>query len=395
MSVELSVLEAAAGDFLRQADPELIDARRLSALIDGLQGKLCQVVAAAQRRGEHLLSGQSACSWVASECQMSKSAAADRLCVGEELRHLPRIAEALSSGEIGYQAAAVICHLSQQVGEKREYIEEEDWIGFARRFAIKELRYLSSEARIRWDCEGFERESEESFERRSLDLSETQGGMFRLDGWLDPAGGAALKTAIDALARPLGGDEGRSPRQRRADALVEMAHHALDQGTLPRRHGMRPHLSVNTTIEGLKGELGAAASTLQNGMPISRQTVQRLACDASLHRVLKADSLVVDVGRAWRSAQPAQWRALRARYRSCAWPGCDRPLGWTHAHHLEFWARGGATDLPKLLPLCFHHHRLVHEGGWQVVQAGQGYRFVPPDRPALTKRRWGERRWAA
>ena len=88
---------------------------------------------------------------------MSRTAAADRLCVGEQLGHLPRIAAALSSGQIGYQATAVICHLSEQVGEKREYIDQEHWIDYARRFSIKDLRYLTYKAREVWDAEGFER----------------------------------------------------------------------------------------------------------------------------------------------------------------------------------------------------------------------------------------------
>src|SRR5207249_9572146 len=141
---------------------------------------------------------------------------------------------------------------------------------------------------------------------------------------------------------PLGTADHMTAKQRRADALVEMAQHAMDEGKLPRRNGARPHISVNTTIEGLKGELGEAASQLGNGMPISSKTVQRLACDGTLHRVLKAESMVIDVGRAKRTAQPAQWRALKARHKTCAGPGCDRPIGWTHAHHIEFWAAGGA-----------------------------------------------------
>src|SRR5438105_12985070 len=126
----------------------------------------------------------------------------------------------------------------------------------------------------------------------------------------------------------------------------------MDEGMLPRRNGARPHISVHTTVESLKGELGAAASHLQNGMPISNKTVQRLACDGTLHRVLKADSMVIDVGRARRTAQPAHWRGLKARHKTYAWPGCDRPIGWTYAHHVEFWAEGGQTNLRKMGPLC-------------------------------------------
>ena len=387
-------LLAAVREF-EDEDDDFIDPRALSSVVDRLQAKLCRVVDAAKKRGDHLRAGKSPCSWVASECQMSKTSAADRLCVGEQLRNLPRIAQALSSGEIGYQAASVICHLSEQVGEKRRYIEEEDWIRFAQRFSIKDLRYLTYEARVRWDCEGFEREAEQNFDLRSLDISETTGGMYRLDAWLDPVGGAALKAAIESLSGPLGADDGRTPKQRRADAIVEMAHHAMDRGTLPRRHGARPHIALHTTIEGLKGELGATASHLQNGMPISNKTVQRLACDGALHRVLKADSMVVDVGRAKRTAQPAHWRAMRARHKTCAAPGCDRPLNWTYAHHVDFWQEGGQTNLRKMLPLCFYHHRQVHEGGWQVILAGDRVEFIPPETPAITRRRWGERRWAA
>jgi Domain of unknown function (DUF222)/HNH endonuclease len=204
-----------------------------------------------------------------------------------------------------------------------------------------------------------------------------------------------VKRAIDSLATPLGAEDTRRPKQRRADALTELSHHVLDSGRLPARNGARPHVAVHTTIEGLKGELGAPASELSGGTPISSKTVQRLACDGVLHRVLKADSMVVDVGRARRTAQPAQWRALKARHQTCAWPGCDRPASWTQAHHIELWKEGGKTDLDKMIPLCYHHHRLVHEGGWQVVMAGKSLQFIAPDRPVMIRRRWGERRWAA
>src|SRR2546430_11303269 len=140
---------------------------------------------------------------------------------------------------------------------------------------------------------------------------------------------------------PWVGMTGVSPKQRRADAVVELAQQAMDQGRLPARHGVRPHLSVHTTIEGLKGELGAPASQLQEGTPISSKTVQRLACDGTLHRVLKADSMVIDVGRAKRTAQPAQWRGLKAPHSTCAWPGCDRPIGWTYAPPVAFSAHRG------------------------------------------------------
>jgi hypothetical protein len=219
--------------------------------------------------------------------------------------------------------------------------------------------------------------------------------MFHISGVLDREAGAALKSAIDGVSKRRGQDDSRTPKQRRVDALTEIVHHAMDEGKLPQHNGVRPHVTVTTTLEGLKGELGAAASELEPGIAISSKTVQRLACDGTLSRVLKADSLPIDVGRATRAISPAQRRALKAHYRGCCGPGCDRPINWTTPHHIEFWSRGGPTDLPKLLPLCYYHHRLVHEGGWQVVKVGEEVRFIPPDRVSARRVRGPGIRWAA
>ncbi len=374
-------------------DSEL-DPGELSSFIDALQGKLCRVVAAGAQRGEPASAGKSAVSWVADSCQMSRTSAADRLCVGAQLRFLPQVEQALRSGRIGYQAASVVCHLSEQLGEKRDHIDEERWVEWGGRFSIKDLRHLAARARYAWDPEGFDKNTEEDYEQCYLHLS-PMGRMYRLDGVLDAEGGAALRAAIDALARPLGAADSRLPKQRRADAVVELAYRALDGGTLPRRSGVRPHVAVVTTIAGLKGELGAAASELQDGTPISSKTVQRLACDGTLSRMLTADSMVVDVGRATRVVSGPQRRGVNARYRTCCGPGCDRHVGMTSVHHLEFWARGGPNNLRQLVPLCYFHHRLVHEGGWRVVKSGEAIRWIPPDRELIRRNRAPGRGWAA
>jgi Domain of unknown function (DUF222) len=380
---ELENLEAALADFESNGDLDFVDVDRLSRVANRVQGLLSRAVSRATARGDHLIEGMSACSWVARRCQMSKNAAADRLCVGAQLEKLPRIAAALSTGEIGYHAASIVCHLQERIGEVGYRVDEEEWVRMGREWPLKALL---AEAASTWhglDPAGFNGKVEEAHERRQLFVSPC-GDMVRVDGWLEVSAGMLVKTAIEELSAPLGEHDRRTPPQRRADAMIELV-----------ERGVRVQVAVHTTIEGLKGELGAAASQLQDGTPISSKTVQRLACDGVLHRVLKADSMVIDVGRAKRTAQPAQWRGLKARYRTCAWAGCDRPIGWTQAHHIDFWEKGGQTNLRKMIPLCHYHHRLVHEGGWQIVQAGHRLECIPPDRPMLTRRRWGERNRAA
>ncbi len=390
---DLEKLESAVGAFELEAD-DFVDPRRLAVVIDRLQAKLCRVLHRGRKRGDNLLTGMSPCGWAATTCAISPTAASDRLCVGEQLEAMPKVAAALSSGEIGYQATSVICHLQKHASEIEARIDEEMWIDNARRFSLHDLSDIAARTWHAIDPEGFCEAAEENFERRQLFISRS-GGMFRLDGWLDAEGGAAVKTAIDSLSKRLGVDDPRTPRQRRADALTELTHHALRAGTMPQRNRVRPHITVNTTLEGLKGELGAEASELLPGMPISSRSVQRLACDGVLSRVLKADSQVIDVGKATPYASPAQWRALKARHRTCAFPGCDRPVSLTSPHHIEFRSRGGTSRLANFLPLCYYHHRLVHEGGWQVVKAGEGCKFIPPDRVMVRRARGPDLRWAA
>ena len=389
MPPELQRIQAAIAALDDTVEPG--DLRRL---IDSMERKFCELVDAAARRGDHLLHGCSATSWVAETCRMSKHAAADRLCVGEQLRSLPRVAEALEGGRIGYQAAAIVCHLGDQLGPKRDHIDEEHWIGFAERFSVKDLRYLTYQARQAWDPDGFDMAGEEDNECRFLDLSPL-GRMYRLDGMLDAEGGAALVAAIQALAHPLGSADSRRPRQRRADALVELAHHAMSSAAVPKRGGVRPHIAVTATAGALMGEVGAVSPQLHDGMPISTRTLQRLACDSTLCRVLKADSTVIDVGRATRSISGSQRRALNATHRTCCGPGCDRPVGMTSVHHVEFWGQGGESNLRNLVPLCYFHHRLVHEGEWQVVKSSDSIQWIPPERHLHRRTRAPGRYWAA
>ena len=49
-------------------------------------------------------------------------------------------------------------------------------------------------------------------------------------------------------------------------------------------------------------------------------------------------------------------------------------------HHIHHWADGGETCLENLVLLCRHHHRLVHEGGFQVNAVNdQSFEFRRPD----------------
>src|SRR5947208_16478264 len=129
MSGDFERLKAAVRDFQANADLDFVDPKELSSLVDSLQGTLCTALNLARKRGEHLLAGQTPCSWAAQTCGLTPNAASDRLCVGKHLEAMPRVAEALASGEIGYQATWGSCHSREKLREDlRQRCAEGQWI---------------------------------------------------------------------------------------------------------------------------------------------------------------------------------------------------------------------------------------------------------------------------
>jgi len=56
------------------------------------------------------------------------------------------------------------------------------------------------------------------------------------------------------------------------------------------------------------------------------------------------------------------------------------------AHHVRHWADGGETSPANTMLLCSGHHRLVHEGGYEIRKnhGGRWY-FMLPDGRAIPR----------
>jgi hypothetical protein len=228
--------------------------------------------------------------------------------------------------------------------------------------------------------------------------------MVAIDGLLEPEAGQILLTALDPLARPTTAEDQRSGAQRRADALTELARRSLEGGRLPNSGGVRPQVTVTVELASLLGHPDLPGADGEWVEPLPTETARRLACDATVTRVLVtrqpthdpdhgghhptreggaagdlaarlraavalppalggAPTQPLEVGRATRVVSATQGTALAVRDGGCVFPGCDRPLAWCEAHHLRHWLHGGATDLANLVLLCRAHHRAVHDGG--------------------------------
>ena len=156
-----------------------------------------------------------------------------------------------------------------------------------------------------------------------------------------------------------------------------MCRFVLDHGDVPHTGGQRPHVNVLVRLEDLENRARAAA--LDFAGPVSPQSLRMLCCDASVVPiVLNGAGQPLDVGRATRTIPDGLRRAVAARDRGCAHPGCDRPPAWCEVHHLTAWEHGGDTTLANLAMLCRVHHRQIHSTEW-ICRIRDGLpEFIPP-----------------
>ena len=316
----------------------------------------------------------SAQAWLRWKCRLSGSEASERVQVARKLPELDITATALAEGTISYRHAALISRTASELGDKWETNAEDILVTAAKELDPGRLRFAIGHLKHYLAPDGVLNEANENYERRSLHLSQTLDGLFRLDGQFDSEGGAALKTALDSLMTPPAADDKRSASQRRADALVELARQQMDAGTLPRVGGQKPHLLVSVEMPTLMKEPGSRAAELEWAQPIPAETARRIACDCTLTPVIDGEA-----HGSGRVVPGWMRRQLVSRDRGCRFEGCDIPAAWTDAHHIRHWADGGPTKLWNLILLCRRHHRMVHEGGWSLVGVGDNVlQAVPP-----------------
>ena len=131
----------------------------------------------------------------------------------------------------------------------------------------------------------------------------------------------------------------------------------------------------------------ADAQLLASAAGISRETLQRICCDAQLNvSTLDATGNILNQGRAVREPNLPQRRAVRVRDKHCVFPGCDVPAHRCQVHHVHYWGHGGCTDLCNLALVCLFHHQLIHEHHWTLGAApptpdhpAGGWRAIHPD----------------
>lgn len=332
--------------------------------INRLEASAAGLLAEIHRRSAFEAYGYlSTIAYVADRTGDSHQAAAGRVRTARALESMPGTAEAFAEGDI--DPARVRRLIRAQESAPDAFLEEE-------RLLVEKARDLDAQGfatdveiwRLTAAPTATENEERERFNRRRLSITNTFDGMIHLDADLDPVSGETVVAAIQSLAGPANrdGDDGRTPAQRRADALHELCRNHLDSGTAPIVGGQKPHLNVIVDVDTLHEGI-RTRSEIGQGRVIGMNTMEFFACDSDVCRVvMDGPSRLLDMGRSVRTATSAQLKALALRDGGCVIPGCGRPPSWCDAHHKIPWVEGGLTDVCDMCLLCRPHHLAVHMG---------------------------------
>lgn len=308
MSALMSVIDEYAGaDLDTCSDAALAaDLADLRIAVDRLEAEWLRRLARFDARGGAAADGSvSTAAWLRRTCRLAPGAARERVVVARQLTDLPATAAQIAAGDISYRHAALIATATAELPEAADREPAETiLLEAAGRTDPANLRKLTTHLQFVLDPDGSRQRGEDAHQRRRLFVSPVLDGRFALDGSLDAEGGATVLAALSALGSPTAGDE-RTPAQRRADALVELARRSLEGGELPELGGERPHVTVTVDLTTLARLPGAPSAELDWSGPIPADTALRIACDAGVSRVITAGTPEpLDVGRRTRVVAP-------------------------------------------------------------------------------------------
>ncbi len=402
-----------------RSDDELAaDLTTLAARLSAVEYRFLVLLAEFDRRRPWAGDGiRSTAHWLNVRCGIAMGTAHEKVRVAQALVTLPKIAAAMARGQVGYSKVRAMTRVATAENE-------ESLVGAAR---FGTAAHLDKLVRLHRRCERqrANRAAAESEAARSFRYWKYADGTVRFEGRLPAAEGAlflkAFESAHDSLRRedsPSGESakvsdpdpvrvppEGESaatsepatpaespvesrrvPEEdparreaRNADALMVLAETMLAHGRAAVDGGDRYEVSIYVNESALPRDGEGPPAELADGTVLAPETVRRIACDCSRVCVHEGeDGEILSVGRRTRQIPPAIRRALKARDRTCAFPGCKQSR-FVDAHHVRHWADGGETKLSNLVLLCRRHHVLVHEGGWRIEATDFGAVFVRGD----------------
>jgi len=320
--------------------------------------------------GAYLADGaRDAAAWLSTRARLSRAAARAQVRRGRARAEHRAFAAAWDAGEITGAHLDVVVSVDRPATHDALVRDASILVGHART-----LRYSSFCRAVAYfeqlaDPDGTEGCEQRRRDGRSVELSRGFAGTWLGSMTLDAISGEIVanelerigdelfatdwSAARDALGRdPLSGELARSARQRRADALVEMA--TRSAAAAPAPHRPAPLFTVLVGYESLHGRI----CETERGTVVTPGALLAHLDGAHLERAVFAPGRRVEIGVRTRLFTGATRRALEVRDRMCAHPYCEEPAARCEADHIVQWAFGGETTQENGRLLCAHHNRM-------------------------------------
>ena len=150
----------------------------------------------------------------------------------------------------------------------------------------------------------------------------------------------------------------------------------------PGRKRRKPKVVATIDYDDLVASTGGGSvETDLDRTVVPAETIRRIACDASVHRLVTGpQSTILDYGRSQRVVSDSLFDVLALRDHGCRFAGCTTPASGCDAHHAVHWLDGGETEPDNLPLVCWHHHHWLHEQHWSIEPLGGGhFILIDPD----------------
>jgi hypothetical protein len=349
------------------ADPEsVVSLQRQLARLEALTTR---ATAAFDRAGHWAPDGaRTASAWLSVRCRIPKAEARRRVRRGRALHALPETERAWTNGDIAGAHVEVMASLSCPETEEALARDEALLVGQACHLRFDQFGRAVAYWKQLADPEGADAEAEARRARRDVYLVSGFAGSWLGAMTLDPVSGAIVSAELERLEHhlfeaewaeardALGHDPTpnellRTPGQRRADALVEMATRSKSCSDHTRRPA--PLFTVLVGYETLHGRI----CQLEDGTVVPPGALLPWLDRADLERAVFAPGRRVEISPRTRLFMGATRRAIEVRDRQCTHAYCDVAAPSCQVDHIQPWALGGPTTQENGRLLCPTHNR--------------------------------------
>lgn len=312
--------------------------------------------------------GRSAASWLAWRRHIPMSEAKKLVRHARAVAKLPALEQAWEAGAIGPAHITTMLRLDTPRTHDEFVDGHEVLVDVARSQHFSKFKQACDYWALAADPDGAEQHADGGREARSLRHSQSFDGQWYGNYSIDPVSGTIVDETLKEIDTELfnadwaeaKGRLGRTPNprelcrtptQRRADALVEMAVRAR---TAP-AHGRRPRplFSVLVGYETLRGTV----LELFNRTVLTPATAAAWLGHADVERIVfDTPSRVIDAGKPVRFYRGALRHVIEIRDRTCWHPTCDQQPQRPEIDHITDASHGGPTSEANGRWGCSYHN---------------------------------------